>query len=76
MLSAEGTLEKVPAARKKDYISKCTWHKIEGRNVLLESGDADKRVGTMNKEIKKKNKMIMRLYMLKDLVRKGDNARN
>jgi len=42
-------------------------------NVKIKRKEAQKQ-GLLNKEIKKKNKMIMRLFMLKDLVRKGASA--
>ena len=51
--AAEGTLEKIDPEIKKDYISKETWEKIKKRNDLQKSGDPDKEVSKLSREIKK-----------------------
>ena len=52
-LTAEANLEKISPDMRKDYISKSTWEKIEHRNALQKEGDKEKKVATLNKEIKK-----------------------
>ena len=51
--AAEANLEKIDPAIRKDYISKEAWEKIKKRNDLQKSGDPDKEVSKLSKEIKK-----------------------
>ena len=53
MRAAENKLDVVPTGKKKTYISRNTWAKIEQRNQLRRHGAPLQEVRRLNKEIYK-----------------------
>ena len=53
MRAAENKLDVVPTGKKKTYISRNTWAKIEQRNQLRRHGAPSQEVRRLNKEIYK-----------------------
>ena len=62
--AAASTLEKVPPEKKKPYITRNTWNKIEKRNLQRKNGAPVNEIRSLNKEISKLARLDGRNHLL------------
>jgi len=62
--AAAGALEKVPPGKKKTYITKNTWDKIEKRNQCRRNGAPTNQIRSLNKEIAKSARLDRRNHLI------------
>ena len=62
--SAEDNLEKMPNGKRKNYITRNTWHQIEKRNQLRSNGAPSQEVRKLDKEIPKQARLDHRNHLI------------